>query len=56
MQQESVRNCRREKSKILRKQPVTPKIKNTKAKPKTHCRSAKASVLINEDIFVEDIK
>ncbi len=56
VQQESVRNCRREKSKTLRKQPVTPKIKNTKAKLKVASCSTKASVLINEDIFVEGIE
>ncbi len=56
MQQETVRNRRREKSKILRKVPVTPKIRNTKSKLKLIFSIIKFSVLINEDIFVEDIK
>jgi len=56
MQQETVRNRRREKSKILRKVPVTPKIRNIKPKPKSIFSVRRYSVLLNEDIFVEDIK
>jgi len=56
MQQETVRNRRREKSKILRKVPVTPKIRNIKPKPKSIFCVRRYSVLLNEDIFVEDIK
>jgi hypothetical protein len=56
MQQETVRNRRREKSKILRKVPVTPKIINTKPKSKLILSSMRSSVLLNEDIFLEDIE
>ncbi len=55
MQQEILRNCCRENRKILRKHPVTPKIRINKPKLREILCWTKINLLLNEDIFVEDI-
>lgn len=55
MQQETVRNCRRDKSKILRKQPETPNIKCTKLKSKELLSCITVSAPLIVDRFEEAI-